>query len=150
LKGKRIFTGDSNEQSLKGSRYNPFHSRKFSETAMEIRNLHVFISMLNESVHNHKHRIEGEPMVHILIQHRVEDYKTWRPFFDQHEGMRKKYGAIGSRVFQKADEPNNIYLLLDWDNEKNANNFFESSDLQAIMKKAGVVSQPVVTVLKSA
>jgi quinol monooxygenase YgiN len=89
-------------------------------------------------------------MVYLLVHHRIEDYKSWRPFFDEHEGMRKKNGAVSAKVFQKADDPQDISILFEWDSEANARRFVESTDLREVMKRAGVIGMPEATILKAA
>jgi len=89
-------------------------------------------------------------MVYLLVHHRIEDYKSWRPFFDEHEGMRKKSGALSAKVFQKADDPQDVSILFEWDSEANAKRFVESTDLREVMKRAGVIGMPEATFLKAA
>ena len=89
-------------------------------------------------------------MVYLLVHHQIEDYKVWRPFFDEHEGMRKKNGAVSAKVFQKADDPQDVSILFEWDSEANARRFVESTDLREVMKRAGVIGMPEATFLKAA
>ena len=89
-------------------------------------------------------------MVHLLMHIQVEDYKRWRPLFDENEGTRKKYGATSAKVFQKADNPQDVTILVEWDSEANARRFAESTELREAMKRSGVIGMPQATFLKAA
>ncbi len=81
-------------------------------------------------------------MAHILVHHKVEDYKKWRPFFDDHSSFRSKNGSIGERIFRSANNPNEIFILFEWDSIENAKKFSQSDNLKEIMQKAGVLGMP--------
>ena len=34
-------------------------------------------------------------MSHILVPHKVDDYKKWNPVFDEHSGFRSQNGSKG-------------------------------------------------------
>ena len=34
-------------------------------------------------------------MIHVLVRHNVEDYNTWKPFYDSHGAFRKEIGSQG-------------------------------------------------------
>jgi heme-degrading monooxygenase HmoA len=42
------------------------------------------------------------------------------------------------------DDPNEIFILLEWDTKENATGFVESEELRKIMKKAGVITKPEI------
>jgi len=39
------------------------------------------------------------------------------------------------------DDPNEIFIRLEWDTKENATGFVESEELRKIMKKAGVITK---------
>lgn len=82
----------------------------------------------------------------VMVHHKVRDYDTWRPFFDQHEATRQAAGSKGAHLFRSADDPNEIVITLTWDDARvdDAKAFVASPDLREIMEKAGVVGQPEI------
>jgi quinol monooxygenase YgiN len=86
-------------------------------------------------------------MAHVLIRHKVNDYRQWRDAFDEFIPTRQAGGEKSFRLFTVDDDPNNLQLLFEWDNRKNAERFLQSKDLQEAMKTAGVVEQPEITYL---
>lgn len=89
-------------------------------------------------------------MVHLLVHHKVEDYKKWKPFFDGHASARSEGGSRGGKVFRNASNPNEIFILLEWDNLANAKKFSQSDKLKEVMKNAGVVGMPEIYFLEEA
>jgi len=89
-------------------------------------------------------------MPYVLVRHKVQDYAKWRPMYDEHGATRKAAGCKGTQVFRSAEDPNEILVLLEWDNLENARRFTQSEDLRTIMQRAGVTSQPDVYFLNDA
>ncbi len=78
----------------------------------------------------------------MLVHHQVRDFAKWKPFFDRDEPRRKSSGSKGSRVFQNPENPNDVFILFEWDTLENAKKFGMSEDLKKVMEQAGVTGQP--------
>jgi quinol monooxygenase YgiN len=83
-------------------------------------------------------------MAQILIHHMVEDYDKWKPAFDGHAKTRAEAGSKGYRLFRKTDNPNDILIVFEWENEAKAREFMASEGLRDAMQDAGVISPPDV------
>lgn len=83
-------------------------------------------------------------MVHILIRHKVKDYAKWKDAFDGHASMRKIAGSKGGRLFRDEKDPNNVAVLLEWEDIEKARKFFESVDLHSVMEQAVVTDVPQI------
>jgi len=83
-------------------------------------------------------------MAHLIIRHKVADFAKWKTAFDAHADARRKAGSRGGTLYRSADNPNETLIVLEWDSVANARKFTQSSDLQATMKRAGVVDQPTL------
>lgn len=83
-------------------------------------------------------------MVNLFIRHKVKNYETWKTVFDDFKETRRKGGERSYRIFHPDDDPNNLLLLFQWDNEKNGRKFLKSSALKETMKKAGVLEDPEI------
>ncbi len=86
----------------------------------------------------------------LLVRHKVADYATWKPVFDEHGGTRGASGCQGGRLFRNAADPNETLILLEWDNLDRARLFSESDDLRETMAWAGVADKPDVWFLDEA
>jgi hypothetical protein len=70
----------------------------------------------------------------VITRIQTGDYETWRPMFDQDRpGAREK--AKAQRVFQSVDDPNHVYILLEFASVDDAN---EARDRLA---KSGVLDR---------
>jgi heme-degrading monooxygenase HmoA len=87
-------------------------------------------------------------MWYLLVQHTVEDYNKWKAVFDEHGADRKVAGSKGGIVLRSDDNPEQITILLKWDNLENARAFAGSDDLRETMEHAGVTGPPNVYFLE--
>ena len=84
----------------------------------------------------------------LLIRHKVADYATWKPVFDEHGSTRAANGSQGGRVFQSKSDPDEVFILLEWDDLERADLFVLSDDLSEAMVRAEVAERPDVWILK--
>lgn len=89
-------------------------------------------------------------MPYILIRHKVQDYATWKSGFDDHSTTREASGSKGGFVFRNADNPNELMILLEWDELEKARHFVQSDELREKMQQVGVIDQPDVYFLDEA
>ena len=81
-------------------------------------------------------------MPFILVRHKVADYAKWKTIFDEDGVNRKAGGSKGSQLFRNADNPNEVIVLLEWDDLGKAKQFTQSPKLREAMERAGVTDQP--------
>ena len=74
--------------------------------------------------------------------HKVEDYKKWKPVFDEHGSVRKKKGSKGAIIYRSSNDPNELVVITEWETLEDAKNFSMAEDLKISMKKAGVKGLP--------
>ena len=51
-------------------------------------------------------------------------------------------------MFRSVNDPNEIIILLEWDELKNARELTQSDDLKKVMERAGVVGKPDIHFLE--
>jgi hypothetical protein len=83
-------------------------------------------------------------MPSMVIQHKVRDYAAWRPAYDAHESSRAGAGITNGRVYRKADDPNDLVILLDVADVAKARAWSAGEDLKTAMQKAGVLGAPAI------
>jgi hypothetical protein len=81
-------------------------------------------------------------MATLLVRHRVRDYDRWKAVFDAHAPDRARAGSLGGRVFRDGDDPEDVVVMLEWDDLDGARDFAEREELAAIMENAGVMGEP--------
>ena len=81
-------------------------------------------------------------MIHAIVRHNVKDFDAWKKVFDEDGVNRKIASSKGGQVFRSLDDPNNVFILIEYDDLDKAKKFFNSDGLKEAMKKAGVVGKP--------
>lgn len=90
-------------------------------------------------------------MAHVLIEHRVRDFETFRRVYMGDAARRERLGCQGGTVFRVADDPNNVIVMLAWDTVEHARDFAGSLELeQALEWATSHIATPRVTVLDEA
>lgn len=83
-------------------------------------------------------------MPHVLVRHKIENWSKWKPVFDDDAQARGRAGSAGGTVFRNANDPNEVFVLLEWSDLDAARRFVESADLREKMQEAGVTDRPDV------
>ncbi len=88
-------------------------------------------------------------MVHMLVQHKVEEFGKWKPIYDGHQEARAAAGLKDLHLWHNIDDPNEIVLLFEISNVEKAKAFVQSPDLKERMAAAGVSSTPDILLLST-
>jgi hypothetical protein len=88
-------------------------------------------------------------MAHMFIRHQVQDFDKWKPAYDSHQHARAAAGLRELHLWHNLDAPNEIVLLFEVSDVKQARAFAESADLKERMKTAGVTDTPNILFLAS-
>jgi len=86
-------------------------------------------------------------MAFALVRLTVQDQAKWKPVFEEAAELRKKFGSKGVRAFAKADSPNEIVILGEYDSLDHARQLFQSQEFREATQRAGMVGAPDVTFL---
>jgi heme-degrading monooxygenase HmoA len=81
----------------------------------------------------------------IMVQHRVRDFDTWKPVFDEHGAVRRRHGATGHEIYRGIDDPNEITIVNRFPSKAQAQAFVADPSLKEAMERGGVISEPLVT-----
>jgi hypothetical protein len=87
------------------------------------------------------------PPVAVLVSHRVADYDAWKKAFDSHDSARKDASCLGHHINRGADDPNMVYIYCPAADVEKLKGFVNSPDLGDVMKTAGVIGPPTVTLM---
>jgi quinol monooxygenase YgiN len=81
----------------------------------------------------------------IIVQHKVRDFDSWKPVFDEHGVVRRKHGATGHEIYRAVDDPNDITVVNHFRSKEGAQALAADPSLKEAMERAGVISGPRIT-----
>ena len=88
-------------------------------------------------------------MVYVQLRLHVADYDTWRAGFDAQESNRRLAGSMGVNQFYcDVDNPDNVTLILEWDEAGKAQAYLNDPNTKASMDAAGVTGRPMVVAVQ--
>ncbi len=87
-------------------------------------------------------------MATIILNHKVRDYKAWKKTYDADTARREKAKLKEIFVGAKDDDANNVYIIFQTTNMAVFEKMVKDPELNDVMKKAGVIGKPKITILK--
>lgn len=81
-------------------------------------------------------------MAYLIVRHQVENFDKWKPLYDEHGAVRKQSGCKNEQLLRDSEDPNDLFILFEWDSIENARRFMQSEDLKQAMQNAGVIGTP--------
>ena len=80
-------------------------------------------------------------IVHIT----VEDFDSWKVAFDSMDQVRKTGGVLSAKVYRNEDNPNELFLILEWSDGEKARNFHGSDAFKQALQRGGVIDSPDIS-----
>jgi hypothetical protein len=78
----------------------------------------------------------------LLIRHKVTDFEAWRIAFHEDSGTRSANGSQREFFYRNSIDPDEVWILLEWDDLFRARLFVRSDDLNEALIRAGVTDHP--------
>ena len=82
----------------------------------------------------------------LIITHEVKDFATWKAGFDNDKATREKAGLVQRYLLRDPTNPNLVTAVFEATDAAAARSFVSNPALKDAMTKAGVMSQPVITI----
>ena len=73
----------------------------------------------------------------IIVKRNLKDYDSWKEVVSTGNQMRKEKGSKGVTVYRNAKDPNEVYLVLDWDDQKSYLDYFDLPEVQKALAETG-------------
>ncbi len=86
-------------------------------------------------------------MVTVIVQHEVKDFAQWKVVFDADEPNRVKADVKQLGLYTSVKNPNDVTMIFEVADADVMNTYMSDPRLQEEMKKGGVISAPVISVL---
>jgi hypothetical protein len=80
-------------------------------------------------------------MAFIIANHKVADFKKWKPFFDADAPRQKAAGMKLVKIGRKEDDPSDVFMVWETKDPSGFKKMLKDPGLADIMKQAGVISE---------
>lgn len=85
----------------------------------------------------------------MLMHHQRADFDRWHMSFRRHTEVRRAYGALTETILRNALAPDDVWVLIEWDDLYRAQLFARSDDLLDQLDLGGITVSPDVWFLES-
>jgi heme-degrading monooxygenase HmoA len=75
-------------------------------------------------------------MAYVLIQHKIARWSEFEPIFRDDGERRRMLGSKGGKVFRNVDDPENIFVVFEWNDTEGAKKFAEGLETHEAMEWA--------------
>lgn len=75
----------------------------------------------------------------MLVRNKVKDFSKWHALFLSDSAAAAEYGVTLRSLWQSADDPNNVFFLLDVADVDQANAFMARPESRELGVKSGVI-----------
>lgn len=87
-------------------------------------------------------------MPHLLIHHKVQNFDTWKPGYDDHKPARDSAGLKELHLLRGIQDANDVVILFQAADLDQARAFVSSDDLKQTMARLGVIGTPQIVELQ--
>lgn len=87
-------------------------------------------------------------MTYLLGRSTVADFEAWQSAFHDYDSFRTEHGQQGYQVFQSKEDPNDVVVIFEWEDDEDPRAFFRSEEMRERLADAGLRGQPELTVME--
>ncbi|MCI0520692.1 MAG: hypothetical protein L0Z70_10625 [Chloroflexi bacterium] len=73
----------------------------------------------------------------VIVKRNLKDYDAWKKMVSDMNQVRGDYGSQGGEAYRSASNPNEVYLVFDWDDHKPYKDYFNRPDVQQALADSG-------------
>lgn len=92
-------------------------------------------------------KLKHNKMVTVIVNHEENDFAKWKPVFDADETNRVKAGIKQLGLYTSVKNPNEVTMIFEASDANVMDSYMGDPRMQETMKKGGVISAPVVSIL---
>jgi uncharacterized protein (DUF1330 family) len=87
-------------------------------------------------------------MSYALVHLKIKDHAIWKKTLEEAGELRKQFGSLGVRAFNLAGNPNEVFVLGEYQDLAKAKELFQSQEFRDATQKAGITAPPEVHFLE--
>lgn len=81
----------------------------------------------------------------VLIRRVLNDFEAWKEVVSEPDDLRAQYGSRGLTAYRSADNPNEVLVVLDWDDDKPYSAYLNLPEVQSALAATGTTEVTAVT-----
>ena len=75
----------------------------------------------------------------LLVRNKVKDFSKWYAYFEKDSAAASQYGVTLAHLWQSANDPNDVFFVLDVEDVDRANAFMARPESRDIGVTSGVI-----------
>lgn len=87
-------------------------------------------------------------MAIVILKHKVENFKKWKPYYDNDRERRQKAGLKEIICGQDSEEPNMVYMIFESNDPSQVRKMIHDPELKEVMDEAGVIERPELIIIE--
>ena len=77
--------------------------------------------------------------MNIIVKRKLRDFDTWEKVVSDANAARMGYGSKGLTVYRNAKDPDEVYLVFEWENGKPYMDYFNLPEVQKAVAETGTI-----------
>ena len=74
--------------------------------------------------------------MYVILKRTLKDYESWKSIVSD-GGIRKEKGSKGLNVYRSARNPNEVYIVAEWDDSKSYLDYLNLPEVQKSLAETG-------------
>ena len=77
--------------------------------------------------------------MYIFMRRQLNDYEAWKEVVSDLDGLRAQYGSRGFTSYRNAANPNEVFLIFEWDDNKPYTAYLELPEVKRALAATGAM-----------
>jgi hypothetical protein len=73
----------------------------------------------------------------LIVRRTLKDFEAWRALVTGADDTRRQYGSRGGTAYRAVRDPNEVYIVFDWDDDQPPSGYFELPEVQQALRDTG-------------
>jgi heme-degrading monooxygenase HmoA len=75
--------------------------------------------------------------MYIIVKRKLKDFDSWKKMVSEQNDTRKQMGSKGAVVYRNAKNPDEVFLIFEWEDEKSFMDYFKLTEVQKALEETG-------------
>jgi heme-degrading monooxygenase HmoA len=75
--------------------------------------------------------------MYIIVKRKLKDFDSWKNMVSEQNDTRKQMGSKGAVVYRNAKNPDEVFLIFEWEDEKSFMDYFKLTEVQKALEETG-------------